>query len=104
MLDLVVEEENSTKLGVQVKGWNSVDWIDLAKDRVKYRAAVNGVIKQIKRKKKKYRNFRLIKAIISFTSRALLYGLTHFVHIQKSGPSKASRIYCFVIVKLLYDS
>ena len=45
MLDLVVEDENSIKLGVQEIGWNNVDWIDLAKDRAKYRAGVNGVIK-----------------------------------------------------------
>lgn len=45
MLDLVAEEENSIKLGVQEIGWNNVDWIDLAKDRAKYWAAVNAVMK-----------------------------------------------------------
>jgi hypothetical protein len=45
LLDLVVEEENSMKLGVQEIGWNNVDWIDLAKGREKYRAAVNAAMK-----------------------------------------------------------
>jgi len=40
-----VEEENSIKLGVQKIGWNNVDWIGLAKDRCKYRAVVNAVMK-----------------------------------------------------------
>jgi hypothetical protein len=40
-----VEEESSIKLGVQEIGWNNVDWIDLAKDRAKYRAVVNAVMK-----------------------------------------------------------
>jgi len=45
LLDLVVDEENSIKLGVQEIGWNNMDWIGLAKDRSKYRAVVNAVMK-----------------------------------------------------------
>jgi len=83
LLDLVVEEENSTKLGVQVKGWNSVDWIDLAKDRVKYRAAVNGVIKQIKRKKKNTGISDLSKQLLA--SLAELYSMDlHISFIYRS--------------------
>jgi hypothetical protein len=40
-----VKEENRIKLGVQEIGWNNVDWIDMAKDRAKYRAEVNAVMK-----------------------------------------------------------
>jgi hypothetical protein len=45
LLNLVLEEENSIKLGVQEIGRNNVDWTGLAKDRSKYRAVINTVTK-----------------------------------------------------------
>jgi hypothetical protein len=36
---------NNIKMDLREKGWDGVDWIDLAQDRDQWRALVNKVIK-----------------------------------------------------------
>jgi hypothetical protein len=37
--------EDNIKMDLQEMGWGSMDWIDLAKDRDRWRALVNAVMK-----------------------------------------------------------
>jgi hypothetical protein len=36
---------NNIKIGLRQRGWDDMDWIDLAQDRDKWRALVNTVMK-----------------------------------------------------------